>query len=467
MGRSRDLTEPQLFLDDSQVEETRWLNRVWHQPRKLPAPVLEPEYPWEEWCPVIYGTVLHWQGRFRMWYCNWTRKCRSRVCYAESTNGVNWTKPKLGLCAFDGDKDNNIVMASGYEAPALIDDLTVIDDPLDAEWPLKMLYWDGRWKAGPQGYGIHMAQSKDGLNWERSPGLVLPGWGDRFNAISAKHDGKYVVYGRKPKANGPRRAVWRTESADLREWTDPELVLTADAEDPAPMQYYSVSVFPYGHLLLGAIERMHVTPDRLDSEIAWSADGRKWERSRLRSPFLEWGAPGAWDDTWINLPTNEPIRQGAELWFYYSGRSAAHHAPYPLNRGGVGLSILREDGFASLKAETREGYVRLKPVRWPGGELLVNFDPRIDPHSYTREGIRDASEDGGVLRVEAMVPDGSPIVGFARDDCEPLRRNTVALDHACLPIRWKSGKSMRELAGKDVRLVFHFRQGHLYSYRAG
>ena len=31
------------------------------------------------------------------------------ACYAESTDGIHWTKPELGLFEFEGSKQNNIV----------------------------------------------------------------------------------------------------------------------------------------------------------------------------------------------------------------------------------------------------------------------------------------------------------------------------------------------------------------------
>ena len=35
---------------------------------------------------------------------------REVTCYAESRDGVNWSKPNLGLFEFNGSKDNNIVL---------------------------------------------------------------------------------------------------------------------------------------------------------------------------------------------------------------------------------------------------------------------------------------------------------------------------------------------------------------------
>src|ERR1043166_5387842 len=287
----------------------------------------------------MYGTVLLWRGKFRMWYCAWSREPRPRVCYAESDDGVAWEKPRLGLCEFNGSKDNNIVLDPIGENH-FIDDCAVIDDPEDPEWPLKILFWHGH-KHDParNDWGIHLAQSKDGLNWDRSPGLVLPTWNDRFNATSVKLDGKYVVLGRAPGSRVLGRQVWRTESSDLRNWSEPKRVLARDIEDPLRMEYYSATAFPYESLLLGSIERMHMTPDRLDTEMIWSHDnGWTWQRARTRPSFLAPLETSPWQSAWVNLPTNGPIRHQNRLWFYYSARSGAHGTPYPLNHGAIGLA---------------------------------------------------------------------------------------------------------------------------------
>src|SRR5690348_6304374 len=106
MTEKPDLTQAQLFLDDSWIEEATFVHRQWHQPKRFPDPVLKPEHPWERWCPSVYGTVLHWRGRFRMWYTCWTRDGnKPRVAYAESDDGVAWEKPRLGVREFNGSKD--------------------------------------------------------------------------------------------------------------------------------------------------------------------------------------------------------------------------------------------------------------------------------------------------------------------------------------------------------------------------
>jgi predicted nucleic acid-binding protein len=62
-----ELFGAQLFLDDRWIDQSLWLTRDWHQPRKFPRPVLAAEHPWERWCPVLFGSAMHWQGLYRMW----------------------------------------------------------------------------------------------------------------------------------------------------------------------------------------------------------------------------------------------------------------------------------------------------------------------------------------------------------------------------------------------------------------
>jgi hypothetical protein len=451
-----DLSNAQLFLDDSIIGEANAVVRRWHQPRKVVDPVLRADRPWEHGGgPVMYGTVLHWRGKFRMWYALWSREPKPAVCYAESDDGVHWDKPSVGNAG------TNVVLA-GTAPGRFIDDIAIIDDPDDAEWPLKALYWEGiKHDRTKHDWGIWLARSKDGIQWDRSPGLVLPQWGDRFNALSVKVGGKYVLLGRAPVTSHHLRKVWRIESSDLKEWTAPQLVLQRDSEDPINMEYYSAMAFPYEGMLLGGLERMHMSPDRLDTELLWSRDlGVIWSRARTRPAFLAPSNEGRrWDDTWVNLPTNGPVRHKNRLWFYFSARSTAHNAPFPMIGGSIGLSILRIDGFASIAASEKSGWILTRPLTWPtDADLHVNVDPRRDLTAHPHFG-------GGEARVEVRDEGNKPIEGMTWQDCEPLAQ-TSELPDACAKVVWRTGKTMRDLAGRRVRLAFSLRDAHLYSFRA-
>lgn len=453
----RDLTHAQLFLDDTGLESTFRVYRQWHQPRKRQDPVLAAEHPWEWECPVAYGTVLRRDGRFHLWYCGWTKLMPPRACYAVSDDGVHWTKPMLGLFPVQGSVANNVVLQSS-SPNGLIDDLTVIEDDQDPRWPLKMLFWDSASQS------IEAARSRDGIHWERL-GVVLPRWGDRFNAVACRVNGRFIALARTPgfwKAYH-MRVVHHTSSRDLKRWSKPTLAMQPDAEDPAEMETYSCTAFPYAGRLLGSIERMHMTPDKLDSELIWSDDdGVTWQRSRTRPAFIPLSQAPHWDDTWLNLTANGPILVGNELWFYYSGRSGAHGSRYPHNHGGIGLATLRRDGFCSMYAVNKPGQAVTRAVRWPDADLLINADCRRDLSSHPYNVSPSSRIDAAVLDAS-----GQPVKGFTWEDCDGYRGNSLSRSESCYgPITWK-GRSLRRLRGRTVRLQFRIADSHLYAWKAG
>ena len=376
------LCNSQLFLDDMLIEDHIRVERVWHQPQKYLEPVMKPAYPWEGWCPCLYGTVLRIQGAFRMWYVGTRNSSNPCICYAESADGVHWERPELGLCEFNGSNKNNIVIQSAHP-DGFIDDCAVIYEP-DDEWPYKLLYWDSM-DVNPNNFSIDAVVSKDGIHFEAAR-HVLPHWNDRFIAVTDKVDGKYRVYGRgnlSSLTDGnytsegkdgllsgidesgdwkgvpwltdyslgsfPRkRPVVYTESEDLVHWSREEQILKTATDDPYQMQIYSVSPFHYEGIWLADLLRMHVVPDVLDPELIWSYDGKDWNRSIHRKAFIPLGPQGSFDSTWLNLATNPPIVNHNQLWFYYSGRSGGRGALFPEAYGAIGLATLRIDGFCSL-----------------------------------------------------------------------------------------------------------------------
>ena len=231
------------------------------------------------------------------------------------------------------------------------------------------------------------------------------------------------------------------------------------------MQFYSAVGFPYEGQVLAGIERMHMTPDVLDTEIAWSRDGRQWQRSRERPRFIEWGAEGAFDSRWLNLSSSMPIHHHGHLWFYYSGRAACHVASTPHQYGAIGLATLRVDGFCSLFTGDTSyfsppGKVLTRPMTWVDGELLVNADPRANLEGHPRN-------TGGRVRVEVRGEDHAPLAGFSFDECIAVERDTSQGHPFGAAVRWQGERTARQLAGQRIRLVFELDRAHLYSFRAG
>src|SRR5688572_5585310 len=96
-----------LFADDEDVlYRPGTIKRVMEFKKPSPDPVIAPEKAWEG---MIGWTSVHRDpktGKYQIWYQAYqerrkedkTLKCV--VCYAESDDGIVWTKPNLGLFPF-------------------------------------------------------------------------------------------------------------------------------------------------------------------------------------------------------------------------------------------------------------------------------------------------------------------------------------------------------------------------------
>src|SRR5580765_2996210 len=92
----------QLFLDDYLVASTTRIKRTIEPARKFSGnPVLWPTESWEPPMATVYGSVIRDGAKFKMWY-----KSGMGVGYAESDDGIQWTKPQLDLTLIKDTKSN-------------------------------------------------------------------------------------------------------------------------------------------------------------------------------------------------------------------------------------------------------------------------------------------------------------------------------------------------------------------------
>ena len=106
----------ELFVDDHLIDQiTGDAALHLHQPEPREV-VLVTDEPWEGNTSGYY-TVFQDDDRYRMYYrgAHFDTEERKRAheevaCYAESQDGIHWTKPGLGLFEFGGSTVNNIVL---------------------------------------------------------------------------------------------------------------------------------------------------------------------------------------------------------------------------------------------------------------------------------------------------------------------------------------------------------------------
>lgn len=68
--------------------------------------------PWEQ--ELSFPVVIKVDDHYNMYYGTYTGNPNDRsryfaLCLAISTDGINWTKPNLGICEFEGDYNTNII----------------------------------------------------------------------------------------------------------------------------------------------------------------------------------------------------------------------------------------------------------------------------------------------------------------------------------------------------------------------
>jgi hypothetical protein len=459
----------QLLVDDRMIASSSGLKRAIHAARKYQDnPILLPVKPWEGQYTLLYGTVIRdeEEGIWKMWYStmNHFRYIQkifpesTYLCYATSRDGVHWTKPDLGVVKYRGKTENNIVL-EGTHAPELgiegiLDAVSILKDIRDPDPSrrYKLMVWRHNQKfegaksayvlEGQHRMGHYVAFSPDGIHWSKPERLVFPYLPvrDTMSLMWDPRTSKYVAFV-KQQVNG-KRARFVTESDDFLTWSTPRQILVADERDPANVEMYHNTGFPYEGMYLGLLTVFHPEPlDNiyLDLQLISSRDGRSWSRVGDRTPFLPVGRRDIdWDFGFHSPSSGPPIRVGDELWFYYSGRAYRHPVDgqgREPNKGAIGLAKLRLDGFVSMDAGGAEGTLTTVPFRFGDPGLYLNAD---------------ASR--GEVRVEVLDEAGAPISGFERSS--PLTKDAI---------RWRAA-DLSKLRGRTIRLKFYLRNASLYSF---
>jgi hypothetical protein len=440
-------TRKQLVFDHRAIAETQGVKLVLGQVAKEARnPLFQADQPWENALNNLYPNLSYdEQDRlFKLWY-----KCALPdpeiyakmapplqlvndvgwfLCYATSRDGLVWEKPKLGLQSFDGSTANNAVARDVANVGVFKD----AHDP-DAARRYKMIYDIGA--RLPDNMRVRF--SPDGLHWsEPQMPAGLGSIGDTHsNAFWDERLGRYVLISR--IYNGIR-FVARSSSADFLNWEKPAVVLRGLPEESGEHQTYCMPVFRYANVYLGFVMMYHVKSGRtVDCELAWSPDSVKWERVAAGVPFIPRGEKESYDGGCIYAQAGAPVVKDHEMWIYYGGSREVHQG---WKRHCLPcLARLRLDGFAGYEPTdaVQPGLVTTQPLRCVGEPLRVSADAR-----------------GGALRVEVV-----GVEGYSFADCEPISADVTDGE-----VRWKNGRSLAALKGRDVPLQFELRGARLYAF---
>ena len=231
--------------------------------RKQETSVLSVETEWEVEKGIQWSTVLRSRidGKYKMWYQAGFRNrgededviidnviqgvWRKVVCYAESDDGVHWTRPHLDLFFGDRFPSNNIVVDwEGYllDSPSVIEDL---EDPDESRrYKLLIYHLD---LTDPTVTGGCLFFSPDGIPFTFS-GIHLPTQDAECLWYDPIHQ-RYLAFLK--DRYGENRIRMITHSNDCLTWSEPSVLFKPDAGDDKGTNFYQQTAFAMNDRCLG------------------------------------------------------------------------------------------------------------------------------------------------------------------------------------------------------------------------
>ncbi|MBE35649.1 MAG: hypothetical protein CMI16_08880 [Opitutaceae bacterium] len=454
----------ELFVDDYLIDRLDGVSRKLHEPRPAGTAIVF-DQPWEG-CVSGYASIIKDGDKYGMYYRGSSDPAYSIeetklpdeeivpqhpcvICYAESSDGINWTRPNLGLCEFNGSKDNNIVR-EGIGSQTFSPFLDTNPAAPASERYKAVASSNKDWDTGkPALIGF---VSPDGKQWkqvENNP-LITEGKFDSLNlAFWDAERGQYTAIYR-DFVHGVRTIKYAS-SPDFKEWTPG---VHADFGDAPPTHLYTTATMPYPrapHIYVALPRRFmpwktyfeemkEVTPGVSDVVFMSTRDGVHW--NRFEEAYIR---PGLNERNWghrANTPSKGIVQNSPEEMSIYVERE------YTFATNQIERLTLRTDGFVSAHAGYPEGELITKPLVFSGTSLLLNY----------------STSGQGSIRVEIQDEAGHPISGFLLEE-SPL----IFGDKIDAPVEWPRTKGrtdpapLENLACKTIRLRFVMRDADIYS----
>jgi hypothetical protein len=397
-----------------------------------------------------YATVIKDGDRYRF-YCRGYKKAEAQrrregweahhagelTLYAESRDGVHWTKPNLGLYRVDRYPEGNVVLAEtflvNHNFTPFVD--TRPNVPADQRYKALGGLRYGQRKALEAKYGpggLHAFVSADGIHWKKlqDQPVIPEDWGafDSQNvAFWSEAEQRYACYFR-TFVKG-YRSISRCTSRDFVHWTKP----TAMNANLPGEHLYTNGTHPYfraPHIYVALPTRFMAGRGSItDVLFMTSRGGSRYDRT-FQEAFIRPGlGRGGWGNR-SNYAAYHVVPTGPAEMSIYVTFDRRH--------------VLRTDGFASVHAGHDVGEMITRPLTFSGDRLEINY----------------STSAAGSIRIEMQRADGEAIRGLALEDFPALYGDEVSR-----VVTWKAGPGVGALAGKPVRLRFVLQDADLYSLR--
>lgn len=354
------------------------------------------------------------------------------TCYAESTDGIHWTKPDLGIVEFNGSKHNNIIIEGlGSHCFVAFKD-TSPDCPPESKYK-------GISRGQPIGKkGLYVFESADGIHWSLivDHPVITAGEFDSQNvAFWDSFDNRYVDYHRSYIDH--KRSIVMCSSEDYVNWTAP-VPLEYPGSPVEELYTNAISVYPRADQIRIGFPSRYLPKEgsRVEPLFMSSRDGihfHRWDepvipgtapkdRMGNRSNYMALGM--------VSLPGNDREVTVYATEAYYEG---------PDSR--LRQFTYRVDGLVSVRAGDAGGDLLTKTLTFSGESLILNF----------------LTQDRGQIRVRLESPEGEMLA----------QSEWLSGDQLAHPVKWQAGADLHALQGRTVRLRFTMKKADLYSIQFG
>jgi hypothetical protein len=327
---------------------TGHLNFVQRKPRLHPEPVIRPDTFADGAGVSIYGSVLQDGGKLRMWYLavpeDWDyQRDMSSIAYAESDDGITWTKPALGILDH-GPGRNHLTNLGLHSATVFLDP----ESPPSHRYRATGCGYKGLFLCHPEitDAGYYTAHSADGLRWTLdapkprwlSADVITSIWhpGRRGALTALKYSPRWMRMGRRSIHTAEMRGgvYGDAVSALYADEFDDMLAATRGFHS---CDYYGMGMLPAGQGTVGFLwNYWHELPYTSDPACAFALygtsditlvyqpeSGGRWFHMPGRPIFVDhtevpWARNG-----WINSASNV-VEVGDEHRLYFSGQPTSH-----------------------------------------------------------------------------------------------------------------------------------------------
>jgi len=419
----------------------------------------------DEFAAQLYGSVLRIGDKFRMWYLAGTPQTVAglskpvqdfmgwSVCYAESADGLTWTKPDLGLVGLNGNKHNNIVQLMPYAGekgpPPGPGNVLVLFEPHDPEpaqrYKMMLLVEPDL----PKNINnILPFFSADGLHWRQAvPGRIAANGDvapeavrlplDHFEMGGLYHfQHMYYVTGQQetpyswlPDGSGVGRSMSVFRSPDFLHWSETRtLGFVRWGYHSAPVSqgeevHMPAASWNRGNVLVGLYGQFHGRPHSklhpLDLGFLISNDGIHFREALNDYAIIPHDPASKWESGGV-VQGQAFVNVGEETFVYYCGWDG--DVTNPATHSEVGLARLRRDGFGSLSPKrpgTAASLVTCGLAAAAPVQVWINA-----------EGLSAAAR----LKVEVLDEDERPLPDWAAADAAVVDQSGTRI-----LLHWKHG----------------------------